>query len=286
MFYIRLQERVDVPQTAPDRHKIRRRAVTSIVASEVVRDVAEKLEPLGIEVMPVKGALLQHWLYDDPADRAMSDVDVLVRPHQARTAHGVLERAGYRPMSRTSAGAFVMRSPLGLALDLHPQLFDRARYNLSTADVFSRSSPDRALFGALVRLPSPLDAYAHLIGKFGSDHLHAGSTRRLDEIARMPRRIEAPPGLVARHLIRCGMRRVARYVLPLVSETTGDAFAAQVLRHLPPDPIGETLAAIARPVLANTGPHSRIGAVTAHMLNDSLPRGVRSGVRALVVRPR
>ena len=271
-------------QTTAERARMRRRAVTSIIASELVRDVAQRLERPGIDIMPVKGALLQHWLYDDPAERAMSDVDVLVRPHQAWAVHDVLERAGYRPMGRSSVGAFVMRSPLGLALDLHPHLFDPARYKLPTADVFSRSSPDRALFEAAVRLPSPLDAYAHLIGKFGSDHLHAGSTDRLDEIARMPRRIEASPELVARHLVRCGMRRVARYVLPLVSETVGDPFAARVLRHLPPDPIGEKVAAIARPVLANAGPYSRIGAITAHLLNDSLPRGVRSGVRAVILR--
>ncbi|MDH3728525.1 MAG: nucleotidyltransferase family protein, partial [Myxococcales bacterium] len=210
MFYIRPQEIVEVPETTPDRLQMRRRAVTSIVASEVVRDVAKRLEGPGIDIMPVKGALLQHWLYDDPAERAMTDVDVLVRPDQAQAAHGLLERAGYRPIGRSSIGAFAMRSPLGLALDLHPELFDRARYNLPTADVFSRSSPDDGLFGAPVRLPFPLDAYAHLIGKFGSDHLHAGSTERLDEIARMSRRIEAPPELVARHLVGCGMRRVAR----------------------------------------------------------------------------
>jgi hypothetical protein len=265
---------------------MRRRAVTSIIASELVRDVAQRLERPGIDIMPVKGALLQHWLYDDPAERAMSDVDVLVRPHQARAAYDILQRAGYRPIGQSSVGAFVMGSPLGLALDLHSQLFDRLRYNLPTADVFLRSSPDRVLFGALVHLPSPLDAYAHLIGKFGSDHLNAGSTDGLDEIARMSSRIDAPSALVARHLVRCGMRRVARYVLPLVSETVGDPYAASVLGHLPRDPIGKMVAAVARPVLTHAGPYSRIGAVTAHLLNDSLPRGVRSGVRAMVARPR
>ncbi|MDH3484628.1 MAG: nucleotidyltransferase family protein [Myxococcales bacterium] len=265
---------------------MRRRAVTSILASEVVSDVAQRLERPGIDIMPVKGALFQHWLYDDPAERAMSDVDVLVRSDQARVAYAILQRAGYRPMGRSRIGAFVMRSPFGLALDLHSQLFDRTRYKLPTADVFSRSSPDRALFGALVRLPSPLDAYAHLIGKFGSDHLNAGSKERLDEIARMPGRIEASPDIVARHLVHCGMRRVARYVLPLVSETVGDPFAARVLGHLPRDPVGETVASIARPVLAHAGPYSRIGAITAHLLNDSLPRGLRSGVRSLVAHSR
>ncbi len=269
-------------QTTPDRPLARRRAVTSIAASEVVRDVAEKLEGPGIDIMPVKGALLQHWLYDDPAERAMTDVDVLVGRHQIRQAHRVLERAGYRTIGRSSIGAFVMQSPFALALDLHSRLFDRARYNLPTEDVFARSVPDTELFGAPVRLPSSLDAYAHLIGKFGSDHLNARSTERLDEIARMSRQIEVSPELVARHLVSCGMRRAARYVLVLVSETTGDTFDTRVLEHLPRDRVGETITGIARPLLAKAGPNSPIGSITAHLLNDSIPRGLRSGLRSVV----
>lgn len=286
VFYIRSREIAEVPPTGPDRQQMRRRAATSILASELVRDVAQRLEGHGIDIMPIKGALLQHWLHDDPTERAMTDVDVLIRPHQAHEARRVLEREGYETMDHSSIGAFVMRTPFELALDLHTQLFDRARYDLSTEDVFARSSPDRALFGAPVRLPSPLDVYAHLIGKFGSDHLNKGSTERLDEIARMQTRIDAAPEVVACHLVDCGMRRVARYVLPLVSEMSGDPFAAEVLAHLPRDPIGEAVVAIAQPVLASARPYSRVGAVMAHLLNESLLRGLRSGARALVARSR
>lgn len=284
--YIRPGEIAQVPPTGPDRQRIRRRATTSILASELVRDVARRLEEPGIDVMPIKGALLQHWLHDDPAERAMTDVDVLVRPDQAPEARRALELGGYETMGQSSIGAFVMRTPFELALDLHIQLFDEARYNLPTEDVFARSSPDRALFGASVRLPSPLDVYAHLIGKFGSDHLNGGSTERLDEIARMQTRIDTTPEVVARHLVDCGMRRVGRYVLPLVRDMAGDPFAAEVLKHLPRDPVGEAVVAIAQPVLASARPHSWVGAVMAHLLNDSFLRGLRSGARALAARSR
>jgi hypothetical protein len=284
VFYIRPREIAEVPPTGPDKQQMRRRATTSILASELVRDVAERLEGPGIDVMPIKGALLQHWLHDDPAGRAMTDVDMLVRPDHAEEARCTLERGGYRTIDRSSIGAFVMRTPFELALDLHIQLFDRARYDLPTEDVFARSSPDRALFGAPVRLPSPLDVYAHLIGKFGSDHLHGGSTERLDDIARMHARIGESPEVVARHLVDCGMRRVARYVLSSVCERAEEPFAAKVLTRLPPDPIGEAVVAIARPILASAQPSSGIGAVMAHLLNDSLPRGLRSGIRAIVAR--
>ena len=135
-------------------------------------------------------------------------------------------------------------------------------------------------------MPAPIDAYAHLVGKAGSDHLNEEATARLDEIARMARRLKAPPESVARHLAHCGMRRVARYVLPLVHRSTGDPFAQEVHQRLPSDPIGVGIASVAKPVLARASADSKVGALMAHMLNDSLPRGAYSGGRALFLRSR
>ena len=264
----------------------RRRAATSLAATGLVADAAEKLAPRGIAVMPVKGALLQHWLYEDPSERPLTDVDLLVHPGALQQATELLEAAGYRRTRHSSVGGVVLRTPLGLMLDLHSQLFDCARYRLPTDEVFARSSEDDTLYGTSVRLPSPLDAYAHLIGKFGSDHLDARSLGRLDEISRMSARLEASPKTAARHLVHCGMGRVARYVLPLVHQTSGDSFALQAHRHLPSDPIGRGIVAVANPILGAASPESRAGALIAHLLNESLPRGLRSGIRALVQRLR
>jgi len=255
-----------------------------MLATELVGDAARRLAALGIQVMPVKGAILQHWLYDDPAERPMTDVDLLVRPDHFGRAVERLEAAGYRQTRHGSVGGRVMQTPFGLALDLHSQLFDRARYRMPTRDLFARSSEDHVLYGASVQMPSPLDVYAHLIGKFGSDHLDARSTARLDEIARMATRLDASPETVARHLVYRGMRRVSRYVLPLVHRTTGDRFPVQVLDFLPVDPIGRGIAAAANLLLAGAPPETRSGALVAHLLNDSLPRGVHSGARAFVQR--
>jgi hypothetical protein len=273
-----------VPQTTVDRHAARRRAATSLAATALVGDVAQRLAGPGIPVMPLKGVLLQHWLYDEPTERPLTDVDLLVHPADLASAVERLEASRYRRTPHHTVGGCVMETPLGLALDLHSQLFDRARYRMPTADLFARSSEDQALYGASVRLPSPLDVYAHLIGKFGSDHLDARSTARLDEIARMATRLDVSPKTVVRHLLHCGMRRVSRYVLPLVYRTTTDTFALQVHDGLPPDPIGCAIVALAGPVLARASSSSHAGAVTAHLLNQSLPRGLHSGLRALLQR--
>lgn len=273
-----------MPQTTADRRAARRRAATSLAASALVADVARKLAAPGIPVMPVKGALLQYWLYDDPTERPMTDVDLLVRPDALERAVKQLESEGYRTAARPSAGAVMMQTPFGFVLDLHPTLFDAARYRLPTNELFARGTEDSILFGTSVRLPSPLDVYAHLIGKLGSDHLDARATARLDEIARMARRLDAPPETVARHLVHCGMRRASRYVLPLVHQATSDPFAREVHNRLPSDPVGRGIAAIANLGLQAAPPVSWSGALIAHLLNDSLPRGAYSGIRALVQR--
>jgi hypothetical protein len=82
------------------------------------------------------------------------------------------------------------------------------------------------------------------------------------------------------------MRRVARYVLPLVHRSTGDLFAQQVYECLPADPIGLGIASVAKAVLSRASADSKVGALMAHMLNDSLPRGAYSGGRALFLRSR
>jgi len=71
-------------------------------------------------------------------------------------------------------------------------------------------------------------------------------------------------------------------VLPLVYRVTGDPFALKVHDAFPFDPIGRGIVAIANIGLAGAAPESRSGALIAHLLNESLPRGVHSGVRALL----
>ena len=92
--------------------------------------------------MPVEGALLQHWLYRDPAERPLTDVDVFLRPETFELAIARLEASGYRRLGRSSIGAIVMKTPLGLALDLHPRPFERARLRLPTEKLFPRSCED------------------------------------------------------------------------------------------------------------------------------------------------
>ena len=86
---------------ADDAKRLATRAfVTAVVARETLTDVARELARAEIPVMPLKGALLQLDVYArDPAQRPLTDVDVLVPESRFVAAMQRLARRGYRPRS-------------------------------------------------------------------------------------------------------------------------------------------------------------------------------------------
>lgn len=237
--------------------------------------------------MPLKGVLLQRLVYDDPTDRVITDVDLLVPAHRLAEAREALRAAGFRHRALVrSMIADTLVAPNGMVVDLHGHLFGPGRYEMGTADVFGRATRDEGLFGAPVARMHPLDVYAHLLGKLVSDHADLRQRRRFVELALVSDRLDLAPEATAEHLMRCGMRRAARYALPLVDEVTGNAFAREVLRRLSPDPLGDALAAAARTVIQASPPQSFVGAVPAHLLNHSLPRAGYAMAAAAVNRVR
>lgn len=262
-----------------------------VLGGELVRRVASVLAPAGIAAMPLKGVLFQRLLYGDPLRRPISDVDVLVPHERYDDAVALLLAEGFRHrFTSHSMGALCLTSPEGMDLDLHRRLFGVGRYRMPSDEVFARASEDVRLFGAPVQLMSPLDTYSHAIGKFAADHCDRRHAERLREIALVASALHLQPDAAAEHLVRCGMRRAARYVLPLVAGEPPDPFAVDVLARLPPDPLGAGLAELAARLIPAGRPSGPAGTLPAHLLNHSLPRAAvallaAAANRAGIVRP-
>lgn len=249
------------------------RFAMSVMAREVLRDVARVLADEGIAVMPLKGVLFQLLLYPDPAERALLDVDVLVQRADFERAIRVLLQAGFLPRSAgQSLIECALWSPRGMLVDLHRQLFSRGRYRLSTEAVFRRSTPDERLLGVPLRLAHPHDTAAHLIGKFVADHEGHDPVQRLEELRLWAERFGIEPWLLARHLSSCGMGRAGRYTLQRGLELTQHQFFAAVLAALPADPLGRAYARLARTLMSELEPTS-FAALPTHLLNSSLASG-------------
>ncbi len=82
-------------------------------------------ERAGIQVVPFKGPAAAWSLYETPALREMSDLDLLVRPADAPRAADLLVASGCRPVYSIDRRFFrsgrelPLTSPTGVAIDLH-----------------------------------------------------------------------------------------------------------------------------------------------------------------------
>lgn len=115
---------------APVLDELRRRFYVSahrnLAFSEVLLSLASQFESAGIEFIPFKGPALAWSLYESPALRTMSDLDLLVRPAQLPHALDLLVSSGYRPSANADLSFFrgnhelALSSPAtGLTIDLH-----------------------------------------------------------------------------------------------------------------------------------------------------------------------
>jgi hypothetical protein len=255
---------------------------TSVIARETLKDVATLLGARGIPVMPLKGVLFQLFLYSDPAERQLCDVDVLVPEERFAEAIEVLIQHGYRPANAGPSwieAAF--ESPRGLPVDLHRRLFCARRYRMPTREQFARARPDQARLGVALQLQHPLDSLAHLVGKFVSDHVHSGAAARFAEIEKLALHHALEPLAAAHHLERCGLARAARHVFARAAREREHGFHRAVLAALPADVMGSAVV-VAAGALARRFERGRFAPLSAHLLNTSLWRGASSLLLALV----
>jgi len=126
-----------IPTDVRDRLRARRtqHAHAAAVRGRVVANVVCAMAPAGVPFLVLKGVALAHLVYDDSRLRPMRDVDLLIRKADARRAHDVLMRCGFRPsgmavpsrhhhsqgMARTLEGATV-------TIELHHELMVRTPF--------------------------------------------------------------------------------------------------------------------------------------------------------------
>lgn len=251
------------------------RLAASLIARHDFAAAVRLLNEAGIIPMPLKGVLLQHIVYKDPAERILSDADLLVPPGRFGEAIVALRSAGYRIDPAGQAGRSTKGPDARLEVDVHRQLFSPGLYSLRATEVFARGRIDERLFDSVVVIPDPLDFYAHLVGNFAKGRHGAGDANQLRDFGAVASRFSLAPQPVARHLEKHGLARAARYTLNHAL-ADGDAFAGKVLCALRGDPIGRASAALARRVTAKFGGKSLVAIVTPHLVNRSLPRGAVS----------
>lgn len=267
-----------------DVRKLAREIFLREAGGALVRQVAEILAASGITIMPVKGVLLQKLVYGPEVFRSISDVDLLVPEGRFEDAHATLTDAGFET-ARWERGHWqaVMRHPAGppLSIDLHRRLTRTSRARLTISGLFERGITDGRLFGASVRIPSPVDLFAHLLLHATLDWISLDHLHRPQDFGAVAAALSLDVRRCADHLAEQGLLTHALVVLPVVLEKIADGFVEALLDRV--KATADPRSRVAARVIAFTHRRSpvdalprRLGALT---LAPSLSRALREAVQ-------
>lgn len=141
---------VDRRRTQQLRTSHRAAMAWALTVDRTLVELSTAFEAAGVELLALKGPVLAHLAYPDPAWRSYGDLDLLVRTEEWSTACAVLEAEGYvrdlpeprRGFSARFGKAASFSAPGGLSVDLHRTLaLGPFGLWLSPDDLFDRTAP-------------------------------------------------------------------------------------------------------------------------------------------------
>ncbi|HVB38956.1 MAG TPA: nucleotidyltransferase family protein [Vicinamibacterales bacterium] len=201
-------------------------AHAAAVRTRLVRDAVQALAQADVPLLVLKGAALARLVYADPALRPMRDVDLLVRPRDARRAYEVLQCLGFAPIGTAVApghhhleGLAKTEDGATIAIELHHELLARTPFVASMAfDDLLPASQTFEWAGLTLRTLGREDMLWHVYAHaFVVNTLCPGA--RLISVADLVHATEEWVDVLDWDLLRERYARMVR-ALPLVQELT------------------------------------------------------------------
>lgn len=162
---------------------------TLTVTAAAIGPVLTEAAAAGMRVVAYKGAANAARYYDEPATRAMSDVDVLVRPEDEARFHAILTARGFTVLASPTGRrwterasherTFIPPTPGARMLDVHTAPAPPARYPFAVSEMLARATPG-TLFDAPVHYLAPEDELLIMAANQAYDHFRFGLLRFLD----------------------------------------------------------------------------------------------------------
>jgi hypothetical protein len=156
-----------------------------------LQPVLEQFRVSGLSVAPLKGFAYATTIYGHPAERPMSDIDLLVPPRQEAEARDVLVGRGFGLDSdapRHHASTWVRGTTV---IDLHRNIVGQGRSQIDLDALWSRTSPPDAV--GLRRLDPTDELVFHLV-HIARNRLR-GPLMHVVDFARLERRTSASEAL-------------------------------------------------------------------------------------------
>lgn len=105
----------------------------------VIPPIVATLTSSGVRVIPIKGVSYAAGLYSSPAERPMTDVDLLVEPHAVAKARHLLREVGFTLSEDTLGHHASTWVRDGLVIDLHRGIVGAGRSQIDFAKVWRRT---------------------------------------------------------------------------------------------------------------------------------------------------
>ena len=196
------------------------------IRGKMVADAVAALTAAGLPVILLKGVSYVGVIYDDPGERPMNDIDLMVRPDDHARAIDVLGELGWAPSTKRSersrthhATTLVFRD---IALDLHRSMIQPLRSRIDVHDLWLRALPAIERDDEALRLDPVDEAVLHLV-HIGRHELMVSAVAYVDA-----RRLLRRRGVTRdRVLERAASFRLRRATLAALAMT--DAFARATL---------------------------------------------------------
>jgi hypothetical protein len=131
--------------------------------ARIAADALTALQAAGLRVIALKGAALAYTAYERPMLRHCHDLDVLVPDESLHEASKALHRMVLHSPRLIGEGHLRLLHESGLPIVLHSRLFRFPYYDMSFAELWSRSEA-ATVAGVDTRMLSPLDTLVHVCG--------------------------------------------------------------------------------------------------------------------------
>lgn len=147
------------------------RAARRLLVDRTTAEVVGTLEKAGVRALLLKGPVIARWLYDnDAAERAYSDVDLLVAPEQFEPATAALAVLGFsaaatvRLQGERVPHALLFERPETVPVDLHRSLHDLEDVSPALVwEAVSTGSERITVAGMRIETPGPIARTLHVV---------------------------------------------------------------------------------------------------------------------------
>ncbi len=164
----------------------------------------EACDAEGIPVLPVKGIVSGRMLYDDPAERPLTDVDMRVLPRDVARIVKLAKRRGWPIVQRMRTYANVMVSIDGADVDVESHVGPRGMCNLRVSTMLARARRSSVL-GFECAWPDFTDHSVVLVVNAFKDKLVGAFEWAIRDLERIPLQQAYDPALLAQRLQESGV---------------------------------------------------------------------------------